>query len=153
MTRGKGDLISAACLASFGVYVISVAAKLPYVSDVGPGPGFFPIWLGIGLVLLGCLQTVAAFFDPAKLARGESQSWKTTGRALAGWLAMMVAVALLGRIGFTLSFTLLTVFLIVVLDRRPVSLAVVVGIGLALGFHLIFVTALEISLPAGRWGF
>ena len=31
--------------------MISVAAKLAYVSEVGPGPGFFPLWLGIGLVL------------------------------------------------------------------------------------------------------
>ena len=51
MIRDKGNFISAACLAAFGIYVISVAARLDYVSEVGPGPGFFPLWLGIGLVL------------------------------------------------------------------------------------------------------
>ncbi len=50
MTRDKGDLIAGAVLAAFGIYVIWVAVKLPYVSDVGPGPGFFPLWLGIGLI-------------------------------------------------------------------------------------------------------
>ena len=55
MMRNKGNLVSATCLAVFGVYVISVASKLAYVSEVGPGPGFFPLWLGIGLVLLRCL--------------------------------------------------------------------------------------------------
>jgi len=51
----KGNLISALCLGAFGIYVISVAAKLAYVSEVGPGPGFFPLWLGIGLVAFAAL--------------------------------------------------------------------------------------------------
>lgn len=153
MTRDKGNLVSGACLATFGIYVISVASKLPYVSEVGPGPGFFPLWLGIGMVLLGSGLTFAAFLPSRSKAKGESQSWKATGRALAGWFAMMIAIALLGRIGFGLSFVLLTMFLVVALDRRPVLLAFGVGVGLALAFHLIFVVALDVSLPAGSWGF
>jgi hypothetical protein len=66
---------------------------------------------------------------------------------------MMVAIALLGRIGFALSFVVLTIFLIVFLDRRPAWLALGVGVALAVAFHLIFVVALDISLPAAPWGF
>jgi hypothetical protein len=56
-------------------------------------------------------------------------------------------------IGFALSFVILTMFLIVALDRRPARLAVAVGIGLAVAFHMIFVIALDVSLPVGPWGF
>ena len=73
-------------------------------------------------------------------------------RPLAGWLAVMVAIALLGKIGFALSFIILTVFLVVALDRRPALLAVVVALGLALAFHLVFVVALDVSLPKAVWG-
>ena len=48
---------------------------------------------------------------------------------------------------------ILTMFLIVALDRRPTLLAVGVGIGLAVSFHLIFVVALDVSLPKAFWGF
>jgi len=153
VTQDRGNLISGACLATFGIYVISVASKLPYVSEVGPGPGFFPLWLGIGLVLFGSCLTFAAFLPSRIKAKGASQSWKATGRALAGWFATMVAIALLGRIGFGLSFVLLTIFLIVALDRRPALLALGVGVGLAVAFHLIFVVALDVPLPAGWWRF
>ncbi|HEV8720027.1 MAG TPA: tripartite tricarboxylate transporter TctB family protein [Candidatus Binatia bacterium] len=153
MARHKGNLISGACLAAFGIYVISVASKLPYVSEVGPGSGFFPLWLGIGLVLFASCLIFASFSPLGSEAKSESQSWKTSARALAGWLAMMIAIALLGRIGFALSFVILTMFLIVALDRRPARLAVAVGIGLAVAFHLIFVIALDVSLPVGPWGF
>jgi putative tricarboxylic transport membrane protein len=153
VTRDKGNLIAGACLAAFGIYVISVASKLPYVSEVGPGSGFFPLWLGIGLVLLASGLMFASFASSGNRAKNESQSWKTSARALAGWLAMMVAIALLGRIGFALSFVILTMFLIVALDRRSATLAVAVGIGLAVAFYLIFVIALDVSLPVSPWGF
>ena len=153
MTRDKGNLISGACLVAFGIYVISVAAKLPYIADVGPGPGFFPLWLGIGLVLFAAYLMFASVMSSAAKAKSESQSWKAGGRALAGWSAMMIAIALLGRIGFGLSFVILTIFLIVALDRRPALLAVGVGVGLAVAFHLIFVVALDVSLPKAIWGF
>ena len=151
--RDKGNLISGACLVAFGIYVISVAAKLPYIADVGPGPGFFPLWLGIGLVLFAAYLMFASVMSSAVEAKSKSQTWKAGGRALAGWSAMMVAIALLGSIGFGLSFVILTIFLIVALDHRPALLAVGVGVGLALAFHLLFVVALDVSLPKAIWGF
>jgi putative tricarboxylic transport membrane protein len=153
MTQHRGDLIAAGVLAAFGGYIIWVAAKLPYVSDVGPGPGFFPLWLGIGLVLFaGALM--AKSINAAQIeTRANARSWKSSGRVLAGWFAVMIAIALLGRMGFALTFILLTIFLIVALDRRSVALAVVVGVGLAAAFHLLFVLALDVSLPKAVWGF
>jgi putative tricarboxylic transport membrane protein len=151
--QDKGNLISGACLVAFGIYVMSVASRLPYVSEVGPGSGFFPLWLGIGLVLLGAYLMIASFAGSRNAGTNESQSWKTTGRALAGWLALMVAIALLGRIGFALSFVILTIFLIVALDRRSALLAAGVAIGLAVAFHLIFVVALDVPVPKTSWGF
>ena len=153
MARDKGNLFSGLCLAAFGIYVISVAVKLPYVSEVGPGPGFFPLWIGIGLVTFATFLIFAFFLPSLNMAKARSYSWNSAGRVLAGWAAMMLAIALLGKIGFGLSFILLTIFLLAALDRRPPLLAVGVGVGLAVVFHLIFVVALDVALPKGFWGF
>jgi putative tricarboxylic transport membrane protein len=149
----KGNLIAGACLAAFGIYVIFVASKLPYVSEVGPGPGFFPLWLGIGLIVFSSCLMLSSFSAFTKESASDSTTWEASGRALAGWFGLMVATALFGWIGFSASFVILTVFLIVALDRRPFLLSLGVGIGLAVAFHLLFVIALDVSLPAGRWGF
>jgi putative tricarboxylic transport membrane protein len=153
MTHDRGNLIAAGALAAFGIYIIWVAAKLPYVSDVGPGPGFFPLWLGIGLVLFSFALIFPSIRKPRSEARREAQSWKPFGRALAGWLAVMIAIALLGKLGFAFTFVALTIFLIVALDRRSPLLALAVGIGLAAAFHILFVVALDVSLPKAVWGF
>jgi putative tricarboxylic transport membrane protein len=151
MIRDKGNLVAGAVLAAFGIYVISVAVKLPYVSDVGPGPGFFPLWLGIGLVLFAS-SLIFTTFSSCR-TKAKVQSWQLMARSLSGWLALMVAIALLGRIGFLLSFIILTIFLIVALDRRPALLAIGVGVALAVVFYLVFVIALDVSLPKAVWGF
>jgi putative tricarboxylic transport membrane protein len=153
MTRDYGNLLAGLVLAAFGVYVISVAIKLPYVSEVGPGPGFFPLWLGIGLLLFSCALAFSSLTASRDQAANEARSWTTVRRSLAGWLAVMATAALLGRLGFFVSFVVLTVFLVAVLDRRPLLVALGVGAGLAVAFHLIFVVALDVSLPKAVWGF
>jgi putative tricarboxylic transport membrane protein len=153
MAKDKGNLIAGGVLVGFGIYVISVAARLPYVSDVGPGPGFFPLWLGIGIVLFASGVMYRTFASAASIGDGKSPSGPTMMRSLAGWAAMMLAIGLLGVIGFALSFISLTLFLIVALDGRPLSLAVGVAVGLAVVFHFVFVIALDVSLPKAPWGF
>ena len=153
MARDKGNLIAAAVLAAFGSYVIWVAAKLPYVSDVGPGPGFFPVWLGIGMVLFSAGLVFSSVKSFSSKESNDAKSLQSLLRPLGGWLAVMAAITLLGHIGFVLSFVILALFLIVVLDRRSYMLAAGVALGLALAFHVIFVVALDVSLPKGVWGF
>ena len=149
----KKELLSGICLGSFGVYVAFEALKLPYVSEFGPGPGFFPLWIGIGLTLLSLLLIVANLFASTAVENSESQSGTAVGRALVGWSGLMLAIGLLHWLGFGLSLALLAAFLILALERRSPWVAISVAFGLALGFHAIFVLALGLSLPAGPWGF
>jgi len=151
--ESRGNLISGFCLAAFGIYVILFAVKLPYVSDVGPGPGFFPLWIGIGLIIFASCLMLSSISFSRRAVPDKPPLWLPAARALAGWVSMIIAIALFGVIGFALSFVMLTTFLIVFLDRRPVLLALGVGIGLAVIFHLIFVVALDVSLPVAPWGF
>ena len=154
MAPDKSNLFAGICLAAFGIYVIAVSSNhLPYASEVGPGPGFFPLWIGIGLITFAAYLSIASFVSSWNVSKVESQSWSAAGRVMAGWLAMLGAVALLGKIGFALSFVLLTIFFITVLERRRVLLALGVAIGLAVTFQILFVVALDVSLPKGFWGF
>jgi hypothetical protein len=72
---------------------------------------------------------------------------------MAGWLALMGAVLLFPFLGFTVCLVLLTVFLIALMERRSIWSAVLVALGLGIGFHLIFVVALGLSLPKSPLGF
>ena len=151
--RDKSDLISGVCLGAFGIYVAYEASSLPYVSEFGPGPGFLPLWLGIGIVVLAILLLLNSSFRSPRDRDAESPSWVGAGRALSAWLGLMGSIVLLPKLGFSLSLALLTFFLILVLDRRSPWMALNVAVALALGFQLIFPLALGVSLPSGPWGF
>ena len=147
---GKGELLAHIVLTGFGSFVIYEARELPYHSEFGPGPGFFPLWIGIGIVACSLFMLGVNFFrggEVIEVSRVE------LSRALSAWLAFVLAIALMPLIGFGLSFGLLAAFLILVLDRRSPWLAIGVALGLVLTFHLVFAVALGVSLPPGPWGF
>jgi putative tricarboxylic transport membrane protein len=152
MKRDKANLVAGAALVAFGIYVIWIATGMAYVSDVGPGHGFFPLWLGIGLVFFASALIVSSL-SAADIGKKGSVSERSLITPLIGWLALMAAIVLFNRLGFFLSFAILTVFLIVALERRPISLAIAVALGLAAAFHVVFVLALDVSLPKAVWGF
>jgi len=47
------DRVVGCLVAGFGVLVVLASRALAYQTPFGPGPGFFPTWLGAGLVVLG----------------------------------------------------------------------------------------------------
>jgi hypothetical protein len=151
--RDKSGLAAASCLAAFGGYVIYAGLKLSYVADVGPGPGFFPFWIGFGLLLFSFYQSILCLSAPRRQGASATLSWRGSGRAVTGWIGMAISIYLYRWIGFAVSFVILTGFIIVVIERRPVLPAIGVGVALAVVFHLLFVVALGVSLPTGPWGF
>src|SRR5262249_38116509 len=124
----KGDVISGAVLAALGVYIITQARAWDYYTLDGPGPGFFPFWYGVAMVVLSLLLIV----NSARTGNdGESKGgmdWPATGRAMMTWLAFAVSVALMDFLGFLISFALLAFFLVAVIFRRPFTTAAVVAV-------------------------
>ena len=146
----NGDVISGAVLAALGVYVFMEASGWSYMSEDGPGPGFFPAWYGIAMVVLSLALIVTAV---RKAQTPEAVDWRAVGRALGTWLAFAVCAALMPWLGFLLGFAALSFFMVVVLFRQSVLRAGAVAICAAAGFYLVFSLALSVQLPVGWLGF
>jgi putative tricarboxylic transport membrane protein len=151
--RSSRDFSSGVGLAALGLYMTIAAARLSYISEDGPGPGFLPFWLGIAICTLAVCLVVVNQLRPTLKARDHRHNWSAESRALSGWLALMVAILLLASLGFTISLVLLSLFFIWFMERRSLWVAVIVALGLGIGFHLIFVVALGLSLPQSPLGF
>lgn len=146
----KGDVVSGVALAALGTYIISEARAWSYMGEDGPGPGFFPMWYGIAMVVLSLVLVLRASVQPRS---GERVNWREVGRALMAWAAFAAAVTSLKLIGFLLALALLTLFVVAVMYGRPLKIAFAAAAGNAAGFYLLFVVALDLSLPAGPLGF
>ena len=146
----NGEFVSGAVLAGLGVFIIMEAWQWEYLGPDGPGPGFFPLWYGVGLLVLSVtLMVVHARQAPAP----ESRGMMGTGRAFATWAALVACVALLKGLGFIVAFSLFALFIVRFLYRQPFGKALAVAAGGAVGFYLLFDVALNVALPAGKLGF
>ena len=134
----RPDFWSGLVLAALGGYIVYTARGWEYLGQDGPGPGFFPLWYGIAMLVLSLILMMKS---------GEAVSWKGAGRALITWAAFAVSVAVLKLVGFFISFALLTFFIVTVMYRRPPLVAALVAIGLAAGFWIVFPLALSVPLP------
>ncbi|HYH42299.1 MAG TPA: tripartite tricarboxylate transporter TctB family protein [Burkholderiales bacterium] len=161
----NGDAISAAVLAGLGGYIVMEARTWDYLTPDGPGPGFFPIWYGVALVILS-LVVIGSRLIRISQARGADSASKAAPRdgpgearkrseiyhALAVWVAFAACVALLKVLGFLLALGLLTLFLVALIYRRPWKVALAVAVGISAGFYLVFPLALSVPLPVGVFG-
>ena len=146
----NGDAISAAVLAALGVYIFMESRNWTYYSEDGPGPAFFPAWYGGAMVALSLVLMVTTI---VKQQNAEPLDWAAIGRAFATWLAFAVCSALMGWLGFLLSFAILTFFMIAVVFRESMMKAGIVAVCAAAGFYVIFPLTLRVPLPTGVFGF
>ena len=145
----KGDFWAGLVLAALGAYIIRESMGWVYLGEDGPGAGFFPRWYGIVMVVFSLLLVAGAVLKHDPALRNRAIQWREMRRALTCWAALVTCVALLKVVGFFLSFSLLGWFLIAVMFRQPQRIALVISIGGAIGFYLLFSWGLNLALPSG----
>lgn len=143
----RGDFWSGLALAALAAYILLQARAWPYMTEEGPGPGFFPMWYGGAMLALSLLLAAGAVVS--RTAPRGTLAWRELARVFACWGAFVACIALMPLAGFALAFAALTWFVIAVLARRPQRVALPVAVGMASVFYLLFDVALGLSLPRG----
>lgn len=149
----KSELAGALLLIVLGAFVAAEAWDWPYLTKDGPGPGFFPLWIGIALMGLSGAFIVLQLADIRRGRPVQRTSWKGARPVVVGCVALIVAAALLKPAGFLASYALLTIFLVRWIFQQSWSAALTVSIVSAAGFWILFVKLLRVQLPTGPWGF
>ncbi len=147
------NTVVAGIFLTLGLAMAFEASKMRYYSSLGPGPGFFPLWLGGALAAVSLLWLVQ--IRTASADEGTSDLWP--GRAgairIAAVLGSLGFVSLtIELIGFRLAMLAMLGFLLLTLGRQrlPVTLAVA-GAG-SFGAHFVLSAWLGVALPNATVG-
>src|SRR5262245_47282406 len=116
------DLLSGITLVALGAFILTQALQWNYIGPDGPGPGFFPVWYGLLIIVLSLGLVVRAAIKPETLARTEID-WSGIGRALGTWASFAASIALMEPLGFAASFGLLAFTVIAIVMAKPVLVA------------------------------
>ena len=123
--------------------------ELPYTADFSPGPGFLPLWLGIGLTICSVPVVVTELRKKdksAKLFRPE------TVKCVKVLLLIVAVFLLLPVFGFSAGLALITAGGMRLMGKHSWGLCAVIVIVTAVCIHYLFGQWLSIPLPQGMIG-
>jgi putative tricarboxylic transport membrane protein len=151
--KKRADGIAGLVLLAFSAYVIIESLSMDLSSEYGPGPGFFPLGLGIILAVLSFLLIVENL-NPRKKDKASPFKKKkgiySAGLALLGLIGYALLIKVLG---YLITTFLLVIFLMGVVARDKVRTTLLTAIGVTLLLFLIFQVGLNVHLPKGPFGF
>jgi len=150
----RAETVAASIFMLLGVLVIKSSTALIYMTDIGPGPGFFPLWLGILLFFLGLilvLQNVISMKkNHQKTSENEAPLWPgIAGATRVGIVifALLSVSFLITRIGFILSIFILISSLLYTLGKQKISTTLIVAFSGSFGVYFLFTKFLYVELP------
>jgi putative tricarboxylic transport membrane protein len=144
--RANAQLIAASVLLAFGLFAVWQASLLKVGSATSPGPGFFPLVLGIALALLAAALVGQAWRAGAAPASVEPTSdYKTIAGVL---VLILIASLLLEPVGYVPTMIVLTAALLK-LAGRGWKATLVIAVVAAVASYLLFDRGLGVPLPQG----
>lgn len=139
---------AALCFVAFSAFVIWESWNLEYYTSLGPGAGFFPLWLG---VLMGGLSVTWLVQISSRKGRPREGAFLPNREGMLRLLsvlgAMVTATLLMDLLGFQLAMFLLLVFLLLIPGRQTIWLTLVVAFLGSVGVFHLFGSYLDVQLP------
>jgi putative tricarboxylic transport membrane protein len=155
ITTRWGPLAGATGVLGIGVADVVGSLDLGYWRT-GPGPGFFPLWLGVLLCVLAVLwarqvlRPATSDAEPESTPEEGPAQRRQAALVLAG---LVVLVPLLDLLGYQLSMFLFVLYVLLVVSRRKPLGALVLAALAGFGVYALFANVLQVYLPTASLGF
>lgn len=146
----KAGVWAGVILLVYAVTIFYQSLSLDYSTRLGPGPGFFPLWLSGILTVLALVYIFEAFKKDTVLLSDilpGGQAGKSILATLAGLILFPAVVSILG---FVISSAML-LFIMFVRDYKWYT-ALGISVGLSLVLLVVFQSPLGVSLPVNDYG-
>ncbi len=140
--------VASLVLIGVGVYVVQEARDMTLYTSMGPGPGFFPFWLGLSFIGLSIVWLFQVSLQPqGPMEQGFVPSRGGVFRIVSILAALVLFSQLLDIVGFQLLMFAFLLFLLIALGRQKPLLTVLVSLAGSFGVYQVFTRWLDVHLP------
>ena len=141
-------------VAGIGIFLVFQGVKLRLEGQVGPGPGFFPFWIGVARSFVSVLWFAQSSLRPATVGAASLLPPRRDLLMLVAVVAALIVFMLVLRpIGFNLAMLGLLLFLFFVIDREHAVAKLAVAVAGSFGVHYVFEQLLRVPLPFAELAF
>lgn len=131
-----------------GLFAVFTATKLKYYGELGPGPGFFPLWLGLIFSGLAVGWFAHVSLRPVdEMEPGFMPDRAGVIRVLSIVVALAAYTILLETLGFQLLTLIFLLALLVTLGRQNPVVTILIGLVGSFGIYYLFRNWLNVPLP------
>jgi putative tricarboxylic transport membrane protein len=141
-------------LLCFGTFICWEARKLDMGRVVKPGPGFFPFWLGLALIIVSLALVFQFSREKTDPSISSQDLWKGLRweKILFSLVALTLYALFLESLGYILATILLMVFFFRAIEPQRWMVAVFGSVITSFITYALFKSWLQVQLPAGLWG-
>lgn len=132
---------------AIGILFFGYSLIYPYSSEVGPGSGFFPIWISGFLIVLAGIYIFESIKGNDSTEKFDKEGFK---KILLTVIYMVLFVLFLPVAGFNISGTAFLFAMFFNAYKKPTGLAISIGSTLAIYFLFLL---LGVQLPLNALGF
>lgn len=146
--------VAGLCFLALSLFVVWKSFGMKYYSSFGPGPGFFPFWLGTLLAVLSAAWVIQVTFgatEPMQEGFIPNRAGKIS--IVAVLIALILVTWLMEIIGFCLTMFVFQLFLLAVLGKQNKVVAVLIAAVGSFGVFYAFEHWLGIRLPYAELDF
>jgi putative tricarboxylic transport membrane protein len=148
------QISSAGFLLLLGAFFCFEARTLAIGRIVQPGPGFFPFWLGLALVILSLALIGKGFHERIEAASVSQGLWKGLRweKVIFSLGALLLYAFFLESLGYILSTFLLMFFLFRTIEAQRWPVVILGSVITSFVTYILFRLWLQVQLPMGLWG-
>jgi uncharacterized membrane protein YidH (DUF202 family) len=144
--KSEEDFWAGLMFIGFGILAIVIARDYPMGSTMRMGPGYFPTYIGVVMIILGTIITAMGLkFDGEKV---QNFAWRPM-------ILLSVAFAAFGwaidNIGFILAMLILVVLSSLAGKEFKIKEVVLLSFFVILGCWALFIYGLELPFPLWWW--
>lgn len=146
MNSVKPSVWAGIIILCLGIVSLLMSLQYTYSGMVGPGPGFFPVWLS-GIIIVLAIWYI---LESIKGKNVSAQDWPT-GQSLKRILFIIMSLISYFILFLLVGFLLAAIIFLAILFYREYKWYVTVSlsVGITLFIYVMFNTVLKVHLPSG----
>lgn len=142
--------VVAILLLIFSIWIITGSRDLVYKEEFSPGAGFFPIWLGVSLLILSVVlllnSTILKLYMAEKNPFPERHALLRISYILG---SLLISLLIFEHVGFLLTMGLFVAFLLIFMEKYRWYSGILISLAMVFAIYGIFKIWLAVPLPPG----